>query len=254
VTTVLDGIDQTALGRVVLPTLAYEVTLTPTGALQPALARGVRLVRAETSNLDGFNPAVTIPVTQRVALADDPVLELHGEWQPLVPYVVQRSVRDLPGEHAGTQVLDQLLINPAQFRATSDGNGTLRMARVLVLEVTYVAADAPAALVDDVFAPLLSAPTATVGSGVQLVVAAQDEAGGSGLAAVTASYALPGQATQTVVLTPQGGPYRATIHPTGSGLLTILVEARDAAGNLSSTTLTVELRRGRVFLPLAVRP
>ena len=138
-TIALTGTDLVAAGKPVLPLLTYDLTLTDTKGLSGAgdtipEPRGVRLLSATTlPELSGFNPHVTTITTDTTFTQqqDDPNLTVQGQWLPDQPYTFQRT-------SDGGQYTDKLLVNPAQFWASSARGGRLRRFAQLVFEVNYL--------------------------------------------------------------------------------------------------------------------
>ena len=124
-----------AIGRPVLPTLSYDITLkqnpsgTGTGIPQP---RGVRLLSAITlSDISDFNPSVTNVISDQIApKPNDPALRAIEQWLPDQPYTFQRTGFD-------TTPADKLVVTPVQFRAVDTTKGWLRRFGQMVFEVTY---------------------------------------------------------------------------------------------------------------------
>src|SRR4029079_7997765 len=125
-TIALTGTDLVAAGRPVLPLLTYDLTLTDTqllgstgGIPEP---RGVRLLSAtELPELSGFNPHVTTITTDTTFAQqqDDPNMTVQVQCLPDQPYPFLRTA-------VGEEYTDKLLVNPAQFWASSARAGRLR--------------------------------------------------------------------------------------------------------------------------------
>jgi hypothetical protein len=153
--TLLSSVDQMAIGRPVLPTLSYDITLkqnpsgTGSGIPQP---RGVRLLSAITlSDISDFNPSVTSVISDQVKpKLSDPALTTIEQWLPDQPYTFQRTGFD-------TTPADKLVATPVQFRAVDASKGWLRRFGQMVFEITY--ADprrAPANILGDTTPPLVT--------------------------------------------------------------------------------------------------
>ena len=128
-----------AAGQPVLPLLTYDITLQDTGLSGGAGSgipepRGVRLLSAKTlPEISGFNPHITTITTDTTFIQqqDDPDLTVQDQWLPDQPYTFLRTP-------PSSQYTDKLLINPAQFSATSARSGRLRRFTQLVFEVSYL--------------------------------------------------------------------------------------------------------------------
>jgi CARDB protein len=264
--------NQMAQGRPVLPALTYDITLQPAvaGAAIP-IPRGVRLLSAKTlPELENFNPHVTTPVTDQVYLQQqqDPAITVQGTWLPDLPYAVQRTSRRTSG---GSDTLtDQLVVDPAQFKATSNEVGQLRRFSEMVFEVTYVEPQiAPASVLAQSSSPLfgdvritpagLPGAAGVQGAG-QLVrfSAVVSDSNGSGLREVSATYTADGINWQRLplLLNHATGRYEATISvPVVGTAISAFFESLDNAGNVA-----VETRKGLlaaiqyIFMPVYRKP
>ena len=271
---IVAGIDQTLLGRPMLPVVPFDITL-ETGNDQRRTPRGVRLLSAQTMPaLNGINPHVTTLITDTTFAAqqDDTPMTLIESWQPEVPYA-QRSFRQqLPG--GGVAVTDTLLVTPMQFRAVDSERGTLRRYRQMVFQVTYIdesnsgaaawIADTTPPLISDVALEPVASTTRSEYTGLRLSARVTDSgiASASGLAAtayepVSALFTLDGENWRRVALRPVGNDVFAAIIPRSAydtGALAI-IEARDRAGNVATYTAKGALAPSLslVYLPLMQR-
>jgi len=268
-TTNLVGEDQMAIGRPVLPSLTYDITLqenpngSGSGIPEP---RGVRLLSAKTlPDLAGFNPHTTTPITDLVYpdQEDDPAMAFRDEWLPDQPYAFQRTEQHAPG---GDVITDTLTVTPAQFRASDDKTGHLRRFRQMVFEITYVdPRTAPPSVLGDETPPVIndvkvSLPgNATQAASlpaqfVQIGASVTDNSAG-GLE-VSATYTIDGAAWRRTMLVPVGGGlFGATVPaPSGANNIFVIVEARDRGGNV-----VIDTAKGRLWsytfvsLPLVQR-
>jgi hypothetical protein len=246
--TALQSVDQMAIGRPVLPTLSYDITLqpNPTGAgIGIPQPRGVRLLSAITlSDISDFNPSVTNVISDQVTpKPSDPLLGAIEQWLPDQPYVVQRTGFD-------TTPADKLVLTPVQFRAVDTSKGWLRRFGQMVFEVTY--ADprrAPANILGDTTPPLVSEVAITpaiarsIGTaaihtvGVRATVS--DSGGSGGPIDVTALFTIDGVRWKSAVLTKDSGNiYQGNI-PTQllRPDVIAIIQARDSAGNVTVQSL-----------------
>ena len=272
----IGAIDQTLLGRPVLPALSYDITLVDQNSAQGPtdrfVPRGVRLLSAATlPDLSDINPHVTTLVTDTTfpQQQDDPPMGLRGEWQPAVPYAYRTSAQSLPG--GATVYSDSLVVNPAQFRADNEEVGTLRRFSRMVFEVSYVDGSNPAsaALIADTTPPLISdislSPTqtaarATTNDATAIRVQARvtdagDTSRGDALS-VTALYTLDGRTWRTTPLVAIGGEIYAATIPTGlyGQSVVAAIQARDSAGNSIIVSAKSQLSRAYTYyLPTASR-
>ena len=246
--TLLQSVDQMAIGRAVLPTLSYDITLrqnpsgTGTGIPQP---RGVRLISAVTlSDISDFNPRVTSVISdQNAPKLSDPALTTIEQWLPEQPYTFQRTGFD-------TTPADKLVVTPVQFRAVDTSKGWLRRFGQMVFEITY--ADprrAPANVLGDTTPPLVSNitiakfvarsfGTAAVHSvGVSATVS--DTGGSTGAIDVTAFFTIDGVRWKSAVLTKgSGNTYQGTFQTQlDRPDVVAIIQARDSAGNVSVQSL-----------------
>lgn len=141
------------------------------------------------------------------------------------------------------QASDTLLVNPAQFRATSAVTGTLRRYRQLVLEITHVDPNVvDATTLADTLLPVLVGPTVTVEGGSSLQIRTQaSDLEGTQAPTLRAAYTLDGTTWNTVDLVLSQEIYSAVV-PLGSGSstrVTAIITAQDAAGNSASETVGV---------------
>jgi hypothetical protein len=268
VTTLVTSEAQMAIGQPVMPALSYDITLQPTGAgVPPPLPTGVRLVRATmAADLSNYNPHVTTPVTDSVypPQQDDPPMEVLGAWLPEQPYAEQHTQY-----LSATEVLtrDGLIVYPAQLRALNSETGQLRRFRSMVFEVSYRDPRvAPAAILGDDVPPLISdIDVALSSSGLQHIglaalsvhISAQVVDNSGGLDSVTATYTVDGSAWQQVQLKDQNGDGRyeqliaapPTLHN-----ISVIVEARDKAGNVTTDTAKGKLSAfALTYLPIIRR-
>jgi hypothetical protein len=255
-----------AIGRPILPTLSYDITLqqnpngTGTGIPQP---RGVRLLRAITlSDISNFNPSVTSVISdQNAPKTNDPAMTTIEQWLPDQPYTLQRTGFD-------TTPADKLVVTPVQIRPTDSKQGWLRRFAQMVFEVTYVdPRRAPANILGDTTPPLIRAVTITpmlaansVGIAAQSIgvsATVTDVGGSGGSIDVSALVTVDGVHWQSTPLTRvSGNTYQ------GSAPLLLnrpdvvaLIQARDSAGNVSVQALKGTLTDAftSVILPLIRR-
>jgi hypothetical protein len=271
-TTLVTSESQMAIGRPVLPSLSYDITLLPSepGAPPPA-PKGVRLLRATAlPDLSNYNPHVTTPVTDNVypQQQNDPAMEIQGAWLPYEPYSTQRT-ENLSATEVVTR--DILIANPAQFRASNSETGELRRFGQMVFEISYLdPAHAPAALKTDDIPPLISDIRISLGTAALQAIgpaslsaqisARVSDSSGSGLDtnAVTATYSTDGEHWGHVVLNPMPNS-EEFFNTTVSGLtdgrkLFVIIEARDKAGNTTTDTSKGNLSALTVlYLPIVRR-
>ena len=249
VPTFLQSVDQMAIGRAVLPTLSFDITLKQnpsgigTGIPQP---RGVRLLSAITlSDISNFNPSVTSVISdQLVPKPSDPLLTTIEQWLPDQPYSFQRTGFD-------TTPVDKLVVTPVQFRAVDPIKGWLRRFGQMVFEVTYVdPRKAPANILGDTTPPLVSSVTVTPLSAVRsfgtaavhsvgVSATVSDIGGSTGPIDVTAFFTIDGVRWKSAALTKgSGNVYQGTI-PTQLSRpdVVAIIQARDSAGNVSVQSL-----------------
>ncbi len=212
VTTSVVGVDQSAVGRAVLPTLSYDITVQPTTGPQRAQARSVRVRQAYTvDDLTDFNPHVTTIITDTtVGVSGEPQMSVTDQWLPLNPFIVQRTVTRVG---ATDQASDTLLVNPAQFRATSTGTGTLRRYRQLVLEITYADPNVmDAATLADTLPPVLVGPTVTLEGTHNLRISTRaSDPDGTLAPTLRTTYTLDGITWKEVELVLNQGVYSAVV-------------------------------------------
>ncbi|MEP7188757.1 MAG: hypothetical protein ABI901_06190, partial [Roseiflexaceae bacterium] len=251
-TIALTGTDEMAAGKPVLPLLTYDLTLTNTelfggtgGIPEP---RGVRLLSATTlPDLSGFNPHVTTITTDTTFAQqqDDPNMTVQDQWLPDQPYTFLRT-------SDGGQYTDKLLVNPAQFQATSARSGQLRRFTQLVFEVNYLDPNsAPSSALSDETPPEISDVTislpqqrarqAGIAAQPQITVKANvhDEGGTGGPLDVSVTYTVDGKKWLFKPLTFDAslGVYTTGIEsPLPGQNIALLVEARDGAGNVATYT------------------
>ncbi len=252
-TIALTGTDLMAAGKPVMPLLIYDLTLRDTGLSGGAGSgipepRGVRLLSATTlPELSGFNPHVTTITTDTtfVQQQDDPNLTVQGQWLPDQPYIFQRT-------SDGGQYTDKLLVNPAQFWASSARSGKLRRFAQLVFEVNYLDPNSaiggalgdttPPEISDvSISLPQLMARQAGIAAQQQITVKAsvQDEGGANGPLDVSITYTNDGQHWLSAPLSFDAGTrlYTGSFDPPPPGQnIALIVEARDGAGNVATYT------------------
>jgi hypothetical protein len=236
----------------VLPLLTYDLTLqdtsltggTGSGIPEP---RGVRLLSATMlPELSGFNPHVTTITTDTTFAQqqDDPNMTVQEQWLPDQPYTFLRTSDD-------GQYTDKLLVNPAQFWASSARAGQLRRFTQLVFEVNYLDPNsANGSALDDATPPEISDVTISLPQQLarQAGIAAQqitvkanvhDEGGASGPLEVSITYTNDGRNWLFAALNDddQDGLYTGTFDspPPGQNI-SMIVEARDGAGNVATYT------------------
>lgn len=149
---------QMAPGRAVLPVFNYDVSF-PTdmqwGTNVPEV-RGVQLLAAETDVVMNYTPDVTHLITEQIYHDDIPDMLVQDEWMPEESYTNQQTSVSIeiiksPGcgaclqsngsNQSSASLLssnDYLTFNLAQFRADGTDDGTLRLFKKLVFEVTYL--------------------------------------------------------------------------------------------------------------------
>jgi Domain of unknown function DUF11/Cysteine-rich secretory protein family len=212
VTTSVTGVDQSAVGRAVLPTLSYDITVQPTTGPQRAQARSVRVRQAYTlDDLTDFNPHVTTIITDTtVGASGEPQMSVTDQWLPLNPFIVQRTVTRVG---ANDQASDTLLVNPAQFRATSTVTGTLRRYSQLVLEITYADPNVmDAANLADTLPPVLVGPTVTQEGAHSLRISTRaSDPDGTLAPTLRTTYTLDGITWKEVELVLNQGVYSAVV-------------------------------------------
>ena len=206
----------------------------------------MRLLSATTlPELSGFNPHVTTITTDTTFIQqqDDPNLTVQGQWLPDQPYIFQRT-------SDGGQYTDKLLVNPAQFWASSARGGRLRRFAQLVFEVNYLDPNsANGSALDDTTPPEISdvsislpqllARQAGIAAQQQIIVKASvhDEGGTSGPLDVSITYSNDGQHWLFAALNDndKDGLYTGSFDPPPPGQnIALIVEARDGAGNVST--------------------
>jgi hypothetical protein len=268
VTTHVTSEAQMAIGRPVMPALAYDITLQPSGPGAPPVPTGVRLVQATMApDLSEFNPHVTTPVTDMVYAQqqDDPPMEILNAWLPEQPYAEQHTQY-----LSATEVLtrDGLIVYPAQLRALNSESGQLRRFYSMVFEVSYRdPLAAPANILGDDVPPLISDIDVAPPSGalqrigpaalsVRISARVIDNSGG-GLDSVTATYTVDGKTWQQVKLTDGNGDglYETVVQPPSTiQNIYVIVEARDTAGNVTTDTAKGRLSAFELtYLPLIRR-
>jgi hypothetical protein len=258
-----------AIGRPVMPALAYDITLQPSAPGEPPpQPTGVRLISATmAADLSEFNPHVTTPVTDMVypEQQDDPPMEILGAWLPEQPYAEQHTQY-----LSATEVLtrDGLIVYPAQLRALNSESGQLRRFRSMVFEISYRdPAVAPPNILGDDVPPLIrdinvspsSSALQRIGPAalaVRISAEVADNSGG-GLESVTATYTVDGKTWQQVELTDDNGDgiYEKLIQPPSTiQNIYVIVEARDKAGNVTTDTAKGQLTSFELtFLPIIRR-
>ncbi|HEX9442429.1 MAG TPA: hypothetical protein VF909_22265, partial [Roseiflexaceae bacterium] len=269
VTTLISSQDQMAIGRPVLPALTYDITLLPSAAGGPTPEpNGVRLRDATAlPDLEGFNPHVTTPVTDQVYAQqqEDPAIEVQDAWQPEQPYSQQRTKY-----LSATEVLtrDNLIVNPAQFRAVESETGQLRRFSQMVFEISYIdPAVAPPSTLADEIPPLIgdvhvSLPgTALRGANpaglvVHISASVSDNSTNPSSLNVTATYSTDKLNWDQIALhSVGGGLFEATVNAPANGQnIFVIVEARDKAGNVATDTAKGTLSSYTfIYLPLVRR-
>jgi hypothetical protein len=249
--TSLQSVDQMAIGRPVLPTLSYDITLqhNPAGSgtsiPQP---RGVRLLSAITlSDISDFNPSVTNVISdQNAPKPSDPLLNTIEQWLPDQPYGIQRTGFD-------TTPADKLVVTPVQFRAVDTTKGWLRRFGQMVFEVTYAdPSRAPANILGDTTPPLISditigqvtaARSFSASSVHPLSVIVTDTGGSGGAIDVTAFFTIDGVRWKSAALTRvSGNVYQGSL-PTqlARSDVVAIIQARDSAGNVAVQSLKGQL-------------
>jgi hypothetical protein len=239
-----------AIGRAVLPTLSYDITLqqNPSGSgagiPQP---RGVRLISGITlSDISDFNPSVTNVISdQNAPKPSDPALTTLEQWLPDQPYTFQRTGFD-------TTPADKLVVTPVQFRAVDTTKGWLRRFGQMVFEITYadprraspsLLADTTPPLVSNIaIAPLAARSMGTAAAHSVGVSATVSDTGGSGGPLdVTAFFTIDGVRWKSATLTKgSGNTYQGTFETQlNRPDVVAIVQARDGAGNVS-----VQSRKG----------
>jgi len=247
--TSLQSVDQMAIGRPVLPTLAYDITLeqnpVPPGAGIPQ-PRGVRLLSAITlSDISDFNPSVTNVISdQNAPKTNDPALTTIKQWLPDQPYTFLRTGLD-------STPADKLAVTPVQFRAVDAGKGWLRRFGQMVFEITYVdPRRASASQLADITPPLISnivisslAATQSLGTAalrtVGVSATVSDTGGSSGPLEVTALYTIDGVRWKSATLTKgSGNSYQGTFQTQlDRPDVVAIIQARDSAGNVTVQAL-----------------
>jgi hypothetical protein len=253
----------------VLPSLSYDITLQPVGSDQP-IPRGVRLLSAQTDPvLEGFNPHVTTIITEETYAAqqEDPALGLVGEWTPEQLYTYQHLEREVQ-EETDPVIRDLLSIAPAQFKASGDEFGELRTYRQLVFEVTYVApSNATTAQLGDTVPPAIDDISITFGAGagatvlantqpLKVIVDVSDQGTTPAGMQVSLTYTIDGLSWQRASMTYNAAAdqFEIIVTPPSLSLFQAIIEARDAAGNVTTETAKGEfVALEELFLPLIAR-
>jgi hypothetical protein len=252
----------------VLPLLTYDLTLNNDGLSGSAIPepRGVRLLSAtELPELSGFNPHVTTITTDTTFIQqqDDPNMTVQGQWLPDQPYIFQRTSDN------GNYV-DKLLVNPAQFWANTARGGRLRRFAQMVFEVDYLDPNsASSSTLNDITPPEISdvaialpqllARQAGLAAQQLITVKAsvRDEGGTSGPLDVSITYTIDGEHWLFAALkdADNDGLYTGSVAPPPPGQnITLIVEARDGAGNVSTYTAKGTLDAFSILmLPLLLR-
>jgi hypothetical protein len=263
--TFLRGTDLARLGRPVMPSLAYDITVLPTGSgFDAPIPRGIRLVKASAQPLiTGFDAHVTTVVTEETYLQqqDDPEIEQLGEWMPDQPYTYERVTRRIAGNDIDR---DLLSVTPAQFRSFGGERGDLRLFNQLVFEITYLDPRfaTPAQLADQT-PPLIegvevlqnsSGPSKAAGPSLLLVATVNDD--NAGTLEVSVVYTTDGETWQRLPMpyNSAANRYELVFSPPQGSKFVAIIEARDAAGNIASDTAKGELLAlYEIQLPLVVR-
>ena len=174
---------------------------------------------------------------------DDPDMTARDQWLPDQPYTFLRTSDD-------GQYTDKLLVNPAQFQATSARAGQLRRFTQLVFEVNYLDPNsATSSALGDETPPEISDVTislpqrlarqAGIAAQPQIAVKANvhDEGGTGGPLDVSVTYTVDGKNWLFKPLTFDAGLglYTAAFDPPPPGQnIALIVEARDGAGNVAA--------------------
>ena len=190
-------------------------------------------------------------------------MTVQGQWLPDQPYIFQRTSDD-------GQYVDKLLVNPAQFWASTARCGRLRRFTQMVFEVDYLDPNSangsalndttPPEISDvSIALPQLLARQAGIAAQQQITVKASvhDEGGTSGPLDVSITYTNDGQHWLFAPLSFNAsmGLYTGSFDPPPPGQnIALIVEARDGAGNVSTYTAKGTLDAFSILaLPLLLR-
>jgi hypothetical protein len=238
-----------SFGRPQLPSLSFDAVYASN-----QVPRGVVVLEGTMADYP-FNPTITRIVTEQLYDPTEPGYSFD-QWFPTQPVKVNRL-----GSSVGTEENEaQLVLYPAQVKATSPDEGTLRIYESLKLRIFYEDVNS----VGDWQAPVIHLVEVVPGEGqVDITMEVTDPDPGvgtpSGVSEVLLAYSTDGVSWVGASPSQAGDVWTITLSlPAGStpNSLSFVVQAVDGAGNVAYSSNKGEDYSGAggtVFFPLVVK-